>query len=46
MFIGARPGDEYLSPGEPLSIAIISFPVWILYLYLTLRNIKNSKTEA
>ena len=46
MFIGARPGDEYLSPGEPLSIAIISLPVWILYLYLTLRNIKSSKTEA
>ena len=46
MFIGARPGDEYLSPGEPLSIAIISLPVWILYLYLKLRNIKNSKTEA
>jgi len=45
MFIGARPGDEYLSPGEPLSIAIISLPVWILYLYLTLRNIKSSKAE-
>ena len=46
MFIGARPGDEYLSPGEPLSIAIISLPVWILYLYLTLRNIKSSKAEV
>ena len=43
MFLGARPGDEYLSPGEPLSIAIIAVPVWILYLYLTLRNIKDTK---
>ena len=34
------------SPGETLSIAIVSLPVWIYYLVVTLRNIRTSFTDA
>ena len=35
-----NPGEE--SPGEPLSIAIVGLPVWLLYLVATIRTMRNS----
>lgn len=33
------PGQE--SPGEPLSLAIVALPVWLVYLVFTIRNIRS-----
>lgn len=38
-----NPGEE--SPGEPLSIAIVTLPVWIYYLVSTLRNIRTPSSK-
>ena len=34
-----------VSPGEPLSIAIVTLPVWLFYLVVTIRDLRTKSNK-